>query len=63
MLINMFKKLTVNINSGLLEKSYNRNQRTFLSDKLEEAIYYINMYGGDIRVFIQETETHKHNII
>ena len=44
------RKLIANVNIGLLEKSHNKAQKTFLFDTEEEAFHYQAQYGGNISV-------------
>jgi hypothetical protein len=49
------KKLISNVNSGLLEKSYNKKQNCFIYDTIEEARSYQIQYGGHLNI-IKEIE-------
>ena len=44
----MNKKTIANITFGLLEKGYNKLNRSKNFDSLKEAFYYQNKYGGKI---------------
>ena len=52
------KKLISNVNSGLLEKSYNKKQNCFIYDTIEEARLYQIQYGGHLNIIkeIQRVE-------
>ena len=50
-------KLFGNINFGLLEKSQNKSQRSFVFDDLSELKHYQSEYGGRINIiskFLEE---------
>ena len=44
----MIKKTIANITFGLLEKGYNKLNKSKIFDSLKEALYYQNKYGGKI---------------
>jgi hypothetical protein len=52
----IFKKLIANINIGLLEKSNNVAQRSFIFEDLTELKYYHERYGGDVNIIEQYVE-------
>jgi hypothetical protein len=53
------KKTVANVNFGLLEKGTNRNQKSFIFNSPEEAVYYKDLYGGSISV-LRKLETTKY---
>jgi len=63
---NYIKKLIANINFGLLEKSQNKQQRTFYFDDLSELKHYQSQYGGRLNIIsrfedVLETQADSNN--
>jgi hypothetical protein len=59
------KKLIANVNIGLLEKSYDKKQKSYIFEDLSELKHYQAKFGGNINVLTQyetkeihETATH-----
>ena len=55
---NYIKKLIANINFGLLEKSQNKQQKTFLFDDLSELKHYQSQYGGNLNIISKTEQIH-----
>ena len=51
------KKMIANINFGLLEKGHNIKSKSMTFNKMEDAVYYREKYGGKINVLIDEEKT------
>ena len=47
----------VNINFGLLEKGTNIKSKSMTFNKMDDAVYYREKYGGKINVLIDEVKT------
>ena len=55
---NYIKKLIANVNFGLLEKSQNRQQKTFLFDDLSELKHDQSQYGGHLNIISKIEQIH-----
>lgn len=51
------KKMIANINFGLLEKGNNIKSKSMIFNKMEDAVYYREKYGGKINVLIDEEKS------
>jgi hypothetical protein len=51
------KKMIANINFGLLEKGTNIKSKSMTFNKMDDAVYYREKYGGKINVLIDEVKT------
>ena len=55
---NYIKKLIANISFGLLEKSQNNQQKTFLFGDLSELKHYQSQYGGNLNIISKTEQRH-----
>ena len=51
--------MIANINFGLLEKSQNKQQKTFLFDDLSELKHYQSQYGGNLNIISKIEQIHE----
>ena len=54
---NTIQKLVANVNYGLLEKSNNKKQQSYIYDTIEEAYHYQAQYGGIVNTLQRYEET------
>jgi len=57
------KKLIANVNIGLLEKSCNRKQRSYLFEDFAELRHYQAEYGGQINLIYKYEEKSNHQTL
>ena len=55
---NSIKKLIANINFGLLEKSQNKQQKTYVFGDLSERKHYQSQYGGNLNIISKIEQIH-----